>query len=227
MKRLALMVAGSALAVVAGAVFVPRALRQIAFFDVRQVELVGLRYSLPGRVLAVALELGPDRNLFDDHGELERRIAALPGVVSARAQRRLPATLRLVVIERLPIAFVPGPGGLVPLDGDARPLPYDPSATGLDLPLVERPDSVLVRTIALVRASDSLLYHDVDLVRRGADGTVILEMGPRQVLVRAFATMFDIQAAEAVRRHLALTGRPYTQLDARYAGWVVVRRGPV
>lgn len=226
MRRQHLLLGAGSLGVIAAVALAPHALRRVPFFDVRQVELVGLRYLVPQRVLE-ALEIGPDRSLFDDSAELERRAVGLPGVVSARVERRVPGTLRLVLVEKQPIAFAPGPAGLVPLDGDARPLPYDPAATGLDLPLVERPDTVLVRALAHVRATDSELYDEVDAVRRGSGGTVILELGPQRVFLRAFSTTYEIRAAEAVRRHLVLTGRPFAQLDARYAGWVVVRRGRV
>lgn len=215
-----------ALVVLVGAavwLLAPLLLRQVAFFRVRRVELVGLRYQAPERVLD-ALAIAADRNLFDRARGLERRAAALPGVVDVRVERRLPGTLRLVFVERLPVAFVPGPEGLVAVDGDGAPLPYDPAATGLDLPLIRRADSVLVSTLALVRVADSVLFQEVDTARLGDHDTVILELGRQQVLLRAIPTTFDIRAVETVRRHLALTRRPFDALDARFAGWVVVRR---
>jgi hypothetical protein len=53
---------------------------------------------------------------------------------------------------------------------------------------------------------------------------VLLELGPRRVLLRGIPTIDDVQAVAAVRRHLAASGRPYTELDARFEGWVVTRR---
>ncbi len=226
MKRWLVLFGLLLLVVVATAGFAPRALRSVEFFRMRQVELVGLRYLAPGQVLAT-LKLGPAPHLFDPTGEIEERAEAIPGVVDVHVQRRLPGTLRLVFAEQVPVAFVPGPAGLVALDGECRPLPYDPAVSGFDLPLVERPDTGLVRVLALVRAADSSLFHEVDAVRHGAGGAVVLELGRQQVLLRAIPTRQEIRAVETVREQLTRSGRPFDALDARFAGWVVVRRGRV
>lgn len=216
----------AALAVLTGAVVgTPRLLRRMSFFRVRQVQLLGVRYLAQDSVLA-ALRLRPDQNVFDDTAALERRVAAMAGVVSARVDRRLPATLKVTVVERLPVAFAVGPDRLVPLDEEGRPLPYDPAATGLDLPVISRADSLLVRTLSVLRLADSTLFQDVDGARRGARGGVALELGPRQVLLAGVPTAEEVVAIGAVRRHLAASGRRYAELDARFDGWVVVRRSP-
>jgi cell division protein FtsQ len=202
----------------------PLALRQVRFFGVRQVELVGLRYLAPEQVLAT-LRLAPDRHLFDPLGEVERRAEAIPGVERVSVTRRLPGTLRLTFVERVPVAFAPGPAGLVPLDADARPMPYDPALTGFDLPVLDRPDSVLVQALAQVRVADSVLFQRVDAARRGRGGMVVLELGMRQLLLQPMPTIDEIRAVETVRRHLVRSGRAFDALDARFAGWVVVRRG--
>jgi cell division protein FtsQ len=198
-------------------------LRQAPFFRVRRVELVGSRYLAPEQLVA-RLGLAPDQNLFDDTGDIARRVEQVGGVVRARVERRLPGTLRIVVVERVPVAFAPGPSGLVPLDSTGHELPYDPAATGLALPLVPRVDSLLVRALARVRAADSALYQDVDGARRVEGGAVLLETGRRRVMLRGIPTTDEVRAVAAVRRHLAASGRPYTELDARFEGWVVARR---
>lgn len=210
--------------VIATAGFAPRALRRMEFFRMRQVELVGLRYLAPEQVLAT-LDLAPGHHLFDPTGEIEQRAEAIPGVVDVKVQRRLPGTLRLVVAEQVPVAFAPGPAGLVPLDAECRPLPYDPAVSGFDLPLVPRVDSIVVRALALVRTADSSLFQEVDAARRGAGGTVVLELGAHRVLLRATPTRYEIHAVETVRKQLIRSGRHFEALDARFAGWVVVRRG--
>jgi cell division septal protein FtsQ len=214
------------LVVIATAGFAPRALRHVEFFRMRQVELVGLRYLAPDQVLAT-LEIGPVHHLFDPTDEIEQRAEAIPGVVDAKVQRRLPGTLRIVFAEEVPVAFAPGATGLVPLDGECRSLPYDPAVTGFDLPLVPEVDTVLVRALALVRTADSSLFHEVDAARRGAGGTVVLELGGQAVLLRAAPTLEEIYAVGTVREQLMRSGRPFEALDARFAGWVVVRRGRV
>jgi cell division septal protein FtsQ len=218
---LAVALAGGVLAVV---LLGPVALRGLGVFRVRRVELVGTRYLAPDRLVA-QLGLKPDQNLFDDVRAIARRAELVPGVVSARVERRLPGTLRIVVVERTPVAFAPGPKGLVALDADARPLPYDPAATGLDLPVVPRPDSVVLGALARVREADSTLYQEVQTAEPGPNGAVIVSLGQRRLLLRGVPSLDVVQAVAAVRRHLAASGRPYSELDARFSGWVVVRRG--
>ncbi len=201
----------------------PLALRQTSFFRVRQVELVGARFLAPESVL-VALQLGPTRHLFDDNDDLARRAAALPGVVAANVERRLPGTLRIVLVQREPVAFTPGEGGLVALDADAVPLPYDPAATGLTLPLVPRPDSLLVQALWVVRATDSTLFGEVQTAQLRSGGAVVLDLAGQQIVLDGVPTARQIRAVSAVRRHLAETGRRAAQLDARFAGRIIARR---
>lgn len=223
MKRPALVFAGAGALLLAGAVAGPLALRQVSFFRVRRVELVGTRYLSPGQLVG-QLGLRPDQNLFDDTGEIARRAEQVSGVVSARVERRLPGTLRIVVEERVPLAFAPAPNGLAALDAEGRALPYDPAATGLELPLVPRPDSLVLGALARVRAVDSTLYQEVEAAQRGPAGSVMLDLGERRLVLPSRPTPEDVQAVAAVRRHLATSGRPYAELDARFAGWVVARR---
>jgi cell division septal protein FtsQ len=205
-------------------VLAPLGLREVSFFRVRQVELLGVRYLAPESVL-VALTLEPDRNLFDALRPVERRAESIPGVVRARAQRRLPGTLRLIVEEREAVAFAPGSRGLVPLDEGAAPLPYDPAQTGLDLPLIPRPDTLVARALWRVRVSDSALFREVRTARRAGRDAVVLDLGALELVVDDRLTPQQLRAVGAVRTHLAERGERVRRLDARFAGRVIARRG--
>lgn len=200
----------------------PFGLQQLSFFRVRRVELVGVRFLDPHPFLA-QLGLAADRNLFDDNDVLERRGAEIPGVAGVRAERVLPGTLRLVVTEDVPVALVPGPAGLVPLGADGQALPFDPLVGDLDVPIARRADTILVRTLAHIRATAGRLYGAVSAADR-TGATVVLELGREQVLVEAAVPPETLRAIEVVRSHLADTKRPFTQIDARFEGWIVVRR---
>jgi len=82
----------------------------------------------------------------------------------------------------------------------------------------------LTAVLCAVRAADTALFQKVDGVRRNGTGAVTLEMGAQRVIVRSAPGSDEIRAIGSVQRHLATTGRPYDELDARYTGWVVVRR---
>jgi cell division septal protein FtsQ len=218
-----MLVGAAGLAAVALVWLVPLGLRQIEFFRVRQVEIVGLRYLSPGGVLD-RIELEHDRNVFDPLGSIERRLAAVPGIVDFDIDRRLPGSLRITVYEEAPVAFARGRDGLVPIDLDARPLPYDPAETAFELPIVERPDAEVTRVLEMVRRVDPDLYAEIDGARRGRGESVILELGDKRLLLRAAVGEEDIRDVETVRLHLARNAVAYRELDARFDGWVVVRR---
>ncbi|MGD2135785.1 MAG: FtsQ-type POTRA domain-containing protein [Gemmatimonadales bacterium] len=226
MRRRLLLIAAGAAVIVLAVIGVSQLLRQVSFFRVRQVELVGLKYLAPEDVMA-SLRLGDDRNLFDPSGEVVERAEALPGVVDARVVRRLPGTLRIVFVERAPVGFAPGPAGLVAVDAAGRRLPYDPTATGFDLPVLASADTTLARVLGRIRSGDSVLFQQVDAVRRGAGETVIVELGRRAVLFGTDPAPERIRAVEAVRRHLHASGDDYAVLDARFADWIVVRKEQV
>jgi cell division protein FtsQ len=221
-KRRASVAVGGLVMLGSIAAFSPWALRHVSFFRVRQVELVGVEHHSPSRLLA-ALDIASDRNLFESLEEIEDRAAALPGVVTAKAKRRMPGTLTIVVEERVPVAFVPTSTGLLALDAEAHPLTYDPTESGLDLPIVQGADSVLARVLGIVRTADSMLYEHVEAARLEGDDAVILELGPKEVILRREPTLDEIRAVGLVRRHLTATGRPYDELDVRFEGRVIVR----
>ena len=200
----------------------PFAIRQVGFFQVRQVELVGVRYHVPDEILA-GLGLIPEQSLFAPVGEIEQRAMQIPGITGVRIERRIPGTLRVLLQERTPIAFAPDPAGLVVLDADSRALAYDPAATGFDLPLVEQVDSLLVRTLDALRTTDSALYWEVDVARWGRGNSVVLELGPELVILKGVPTAREIAAIGAVRQHLSSQERGFDQLDARFDHKVFVR----
>ena len=201
----------------------PFAVREIGFFRVRQVEITGARYLEPAYILA-QLAVETDRNVFDPLKGLRERALAIPGVTQAEVTRRLPGTLRIRVTERPAVAFVRGDSGLVALDAGAARLPYDPVHTAFDVPVVERADSGITRVLDLLRRAYPSLYDDVDAARRGPAESVILELGTHRIWLSVQSDARHVRELEIVRHHLDQNAMPFAELDARFDGWVVVRR---
>src|SRR5206468_1178273 len=103
----------------------PLVLRHVAFFRVRQIELLGVRNLSPDAVIA-ALRLPDEASVFSDTRMLADRVRGLAGVADARVVRRLPAALRVELKEVEPAALEAG-RGLVVVDAAGRPLPFDPA----------------------------------------------------------------------------------------------------
>jgi hypothetical protein len=219
-------VTGSAVLVL-GWLGAPMVLQRLAMFRVRQIELVGVRNLAPDAVIA-ALRLGPRASVFGDTRLLADRVRGLAGVAEARVVRRLPAGLSVELREVEPAALVPAPRGtgrgLVAVDGAGRPLPFDPARSGLDLPIAATGDSGVVGVLALIQSVDPALFQTIAGAREFARGGVLLEIGHRRVLVARDAGPEVIRAVVLVAQDLAARGRAYVELDARFAGQVVVRR---
>jgi len=227
--RRVLLWAGAALAVMLLWMMAPLGLRRVAFFRVRQVELVGIRYLDADQVLA-ALQLSPRASVFDDTEVLVDRLRALDGIADVAVTRRPPASLKVVVRETEPIALVANArGALTVVDAVARPLPFE--LVSLDLPVVqtgEKGDSSVVAVLARIQAVDPALFQTIDAARLtgGENRDVVLELGRHRVLLTSDAGPEVIQSVVLVARDLAAKARPYAELDARYAGQIVVRRRP-
>ena len=226
-SRQVLLWAGAALAVMLVWMMAPLGLRRVTFFRVRQVELVGIRYLDADQVLA-ALQLSPQASVFDDTEVLVDRLRALDGIADVAVSRRPPASLKVVVRETEPIALVANArGALTVVDAVARPLPFE--LVGLDLPVVQtgaKGDSGVVAVLARIQAVDPALFQTIDAARLtgGENRDVVLELGRHRVLLTSDAGPEVIQSVVLVARDLAAKARPYAELDARYAGQIVVRR---
>ena len=114
---------------------------------VQHIEVEGL-HRVPAEAVqaAVRFEVGQPMALIAPQAAAER-VVALPLVRSARVVRSWPSTLRVVVVEREPLAAVPAAGGRLALvDGDG----------------------VVVDTVAAAQAPAGLPRLDVDVARSGA-----------------------------------------------------------
>src|SRR2546422_677765 len=118
----------------------------------------------------------------------------------------------------------PGRGPLVAVDAEGRALPFDPARTGLDLPVAAAADRGVAGVLALVQSVDLALFQAITSARGSARGDVLLELGPRHVLLGRDAGPEVIRAVALVAQDLAAKRRPYGELDARFAKQVVVRR---
>lgn len=216
--------------------WVPRLLATLPAFRVEQVEVVGTRYVPPDEVKSL-VALGPEASVWDDVDVWEGRVRGHPMIREAKVRREGLHALRVVVVEKRPVALVATPV-LRPVNADGRLLPLDAARAELDLPVIHGPaavegDSVtdpVVREItrvldALDRAQPEFvaLVSEVGVAAGGgfeflmlpsADaGTVLL---PVEHAVRALRRIsFALGQVEDARVRKA---------DARFEGQVVLTR---
>jgi cell division septal protein FtsQ len=220
--RNALLVLGALLMAVLFWDLGPKLLRRLDFFRIRRVEIAGLRYLAPSKIIA-ALELDARSSVFDDLGAASSGLGALPGIQSAEVRRRLPGTLEIIVEEAVPVALAPRGPGMALLDSSGKVLPFDPAATAPDLPIAASTDRVVARVLATVQVNDPVLFGRIGAAWRAGED-VILDLDGRRLWFGPAVTAEDIQAVMAVAGDLARQGRNYQELDGRFAGQVIVRR---
>ncbi|MEO8635474.1 MAG: FtsQ-type POTRA domain-containing protein [Gemmatimonadales bacterium] len=202
---------------------VPRAVRRMDFFRVSKVDVRGLANLRAADVVRV-LPIPKGMNLFDDLDRVQRAADSIPGLADVVVSRRLPGTLVVTVREAPPVALVMRKGQLRLLGEDARVLPFDPTVSAPDLPIVKEADSLVTRLLARVREVDVTLFSNVVTGWRAGDDVVLAVKGQRYWF-RPDAPAEVIRAVTLVAQDLDRKGRPYADLDARFAGQVVVRWG--
>jgi cell division septal protein FtsQ len=221
--RYALLILGGLTIALVLASAAPQVVRRLEFFRIRRVEIAGTQYLAPAEIIS-ALGLHERSSVFDNLLTASRELRALPGVQSALVTRRLPGTLEVVVEEAVPVALAPQGPRLALLDSNGTSLPFDPAATAPNLPIAASADRLIAGVLGAVRAANPLLFARIQAARRLQDGVILEVDGGRRLWFGPAATAEDIRAVMAVAEDLARQGRSYGELDARYAGQVIVRR---
>lgn len=201
----------------------PLLLRNMAFFRVRHVEVVGARYVDPQDVLA-RLRVDTLASVWDPTGVWRSRVAAHPLVREVELDRRLPGTLVVRLVEHVPVALVPSASGFRVFDERGMQLPIDPTAADVNAPILARPDSAMLRLLGMARRGAPDLYGRLSEVRREGGGrelVVVLDSLPVRAL--ADVTLQRLQDAEIVEQDLARRRLRPTELDLRYKDQVIAR----
>ncbi len=199
----------------------PRTMRRMDFFRVSKIDVRGLT-NLRAEDVARVLPVPPGMSLLDDLDGVQHAADSIPGLADVVVSRRLPGTLVVTVREAPPIALVMRKDRLWLVGEDARVLPFDPTVSAPDLPIVRTADSVVTRLLARVRDADVTLFSKVVAGWRVGDDVVLAVDGQRYWF-RPDAPAEVIRAVTFVAQDLEKQGRRYAELDARFAGQVVVR----
>lgn len=198
------------------------AMRRMAFFRVRRVQVIGARFVPPDEIVR---RLGVDTtaSVWDPAGPLEARVMAHAEVLSAKVERRLPGTLVVRVAERVPVALVAAQTGLVPYDERGVALPIDPARTLVDAPVLDRADVSLIRLLAGLRAAAPELFARVSDVSRVGGDELVVRLDHLPVRTMYTVTADRLLEVQPVERDLARRQLVATELDLRYRDQVIAR----
>jgi cell division protein FtsQ len=217
-----------ALLVVIGAVMAspwwgPAALSRFDYFHVRRVELEGVRFAKSAELVAL-LRIDTLQSVWQPMEPLADRIEAHPLVKSAVVERRLPGTIAVRVVEREPVALVPGNGRLQPADGTGQRLPIDPAKVPLDLPLALSADSALLGTLDALRQGAPGLYARIVQARRAGADELRFELGSLVVRTGLEVTVTRFKDILPVEADLARNALRAVELDLRFRDQVIARQ---
>jgi cell division protein FtsQ len=231
MSRTKLATGGAVLVVLASAPFWGQLiLRRIAFFHVRRVEIVGARYLAPSDIIA-RLNVDTLASVWAPTDPLAARVEKYPGVAHANVRRKLPGTLVVEIVERVPVALVSAPGGLRAYDDRGTALPIDPTRVSVDAPVLMERDVPLLRLLGSMRANMPAMYARVSGARRPGRGEIALDLKPagsassQTETVRANddLTLGRLADIEPVEQDLSKKQLRATEIDLRYRDQVIAR----
>ena len=202
-------------------------LRQLTFFNVRHVEVRGTHFAMPSDLVA-RLRIDTTFSIWNDLAPLEARVRLHPQIADVEIGRRLPSTLVLRVVESDPVAFAPSPAGFRAYDASGRLLPLDPARTPVDLPIIPRRDTSLLRLLGELKASDPNLYARVSELRRAGKEELVLDLVStleRTIPVRMMSDISVDRLAQVslVERDLLFRHAHVNELDFRFKDQVIAR----
>jgi cell division septal protein FtsQ len=199
-----------------------RALRALAYFHVRSVQVIGTHYLSPHDVVA-AMRVDTNASTWDDLKPYAARVGALALVQRAVVERELPSILVVHVTETAPVAMAPASGGLKIYDAGARALPIDPTRADIDLPVINRPDAIVTRLLAGVETLSPRFFARISAVVRQPNGDMVVQLDHGVVRAGADVTPARLANASLVAADLDRRGAHYTELDLRYRDQIVAR----
>jgi cell division protein FtsQ len=122
-----------------------------------------------------------------------------------------------------PVGFVATAAGLVPYDATGRPLPIDPTAVDLDLPLLRARDVAALQLLGAVRQDTPALFARISAVQRLPRGELSLHVDSLSVLAARDLSAARLSDILPVERDLARRGQRAVELDLRYHDQVIAR----
>lgn len=216
--------------VAAGAIWTYRQTQSDARFAVRHIEIAGAVHTPRAAVEQITRHYA-GLNLFKiDIASIQRDLGAVPWVERITIEKKIPDTLRINVIERVPVALVDRSGSLDYVDASGTVVDrLSPAVGDTDLPIISGADGAeLARTVAFVQ---SLRTHDPSVYSRVAEVRPVPPSGfaifDRQLGTTVYANEGD--ASEKWRGLYAivdaekLSKSEIEYADLRFNGRIVVK----
>lgn len=200
----------------------PLVLRQLSFFRVRKVEIVGARYASVSELMD-RLHVDTTVSVWDPTAPMVARLASDPQLRKVSVRRKLPGTLVVEIQESLPIALVSTNDGLRAYDERGTLLPIDLARTPIDAPILPRRDLGLLHLLGVLRNEAPALYDRLSEIRITAPDEVLLQFAATPVRAMYDVTPARLAEIAPVEDDLARRGLHAAEIDLRYRDQVIAR----
>lgn len=200
----------------------PLLMRRLSFFRVRRVEILGARYVAPRDILT-RLHVDTLASVWDPTGPLASRVARHPEIERAVVRRKLPGTLVIEIVERVPIAMVPAASGFRVYDERGAALPIDPARVLVDVPVLMERDTAVLRLLGAIRVGRPALYERVSAVRRTGRDELLMQLKTEPVRVMQNVTLERLADIEPVEADLGRKQLRVAEIDLRFRDQVIAR----
>ena len=221
--RVRLALAGAGVLLVLGAPFwAPLLLRQLSFFRVRRIEIIGARYVAVSDILQ-RMHVDTTASVWDPTQPLVKRLASHPQLRHVSVRRKLPGTLVVEVEENPPVALVAGNDGFRAYDARGMALPLDPARTPVDAPVLTRRDLAVFRLLGDLRNEAPAIYDRVSEVRVSGTDELVLDVAGTPVRTMRDVSATRLADVEPVEEDLARRGLRAAEIDLRYRDQVIAR----
>lgn len=222
-RKLKLALAGIiALVALSVPLWAPLAMRRMAFFRVRRIEIVGARYVAPSDILT-RLHVDTLVSVWDATAPLVARVESHPEIQHAVVRRKLPGTLVVDVTERVPVALIPSAGGFRVFDERGVVLPIDPARVTVDAPVVMQRDTTVLRLLGAMRVAMPVLYARLSTVRAAGTGELLFELKTQPVRTMHDVSLERLAEIEPVEADLNRRQLRAAEIDLRYRDQVIAR----
>jgi cell division protein FtsQ len=200
----------------------PLLFRQLSFFRVRRVEIIGARYVTAGDILD-RLHVDTTASVWDPTQPLVARLASHPQLRHVSVRRKLPGTLVVEVEENPPVALVAGNDGFHAYDARGVALPLDLARTPVDAPVLTRRDVGVLHFLGDLRNEAPALYDRLSEVRVAGSDELVLDLAGLPVRTMRDVTPARLADVEPVEADLARRGLHAAEIDLRYRDQVIAR----
>lgn len=196
--------------------------RHLAFFNIQSVEVRGTRFAKPSEI-ANRLRVDSTVSIWISLDTLTARVERHPQVAKATVRRLLPSALVVEIQENEPIALVSTAKGMRAYEEGGRVLPFSPARVPTDLPVVERPDTAVLRLLADLKVESPETFARVSEVRLQGKNDLRIAMFNVRVLAQRGVGAERFRELSSVQQDLERRGIVPLELDLRYKDQIIVR----